>query len=111
MAVGATIVTASNGEDLLAKYGALEDIITSKYGASLGKVDDLNPKSQWKANDEWMMSLKSNDRTLVSIWNFADGSRIGVIVSADSDHEGSVGLDYQFRNYGVCQREIEAAIY
>jgi len=105
------------------KYGSEARSKVEEIGAQLANVygkskslDFIRSDGIWKGDDEWVMSIKQNERTYAKLWDAQSGAklkdgltRIGLIVRAASADEAFVVLEYDFDNIDACTAEAAKA--
>jgi len=102
-AIGKDISDSGYGFSTKSKFSETEQALSSAYGA--GEMEDfLFPGSIWDELDDWMMSLRQDERFYLKKWEKADGTAIanGILsiylaANATSSSKGYLILEY----YGI----------
>ncbi|GGR68144.1 hypothetical protein GCM10008959_32780 [Deinococcus seoulensis] len=108
---GLTIKNDPSGSLTKANFNSLKAALSSKYGTS-EDFDFIKGSSIWKDSNDWMMSIKQEDRNLVSFWQptasnkLPKGYAIMLKVSALSSTDGWISVVYEFPNTEACTDEI-----
>ncbi|MCD0156303.1 hypothetical protein [Deinococcus sp. 6GRE01] len=109
--VGVTIKNDPPGSSTRNSFNSLKAALVSKYGSS-EDFDFIDSNSIWKNSNDWMMSIKEEDRYLTSFWKPGDskglpeGYAIMLNASALNSTDGWVSLAYEFPNMKACTAEI-----
>jgi len=113
-ALGKTIENDSYGIATRERVDAIAKQLRQKYGAPTKKHDFILPQSIWDAPDDWMMSIRRNERLYDYSWRSEDGFKpvgevIQVFVSANavSGYGGYVAVDFHFKREPQCDAIIE----
>lgn len=92
-------------------FKTLKDILLQKYGKSID-YDYIGYNSIWKKPEDWLYSIKVEDRILDSFWslNLVTASpyklnTIGLETNSLDRSNGWVILSYEFSNLALCDKE------
>lgn len=108
----ATSSETGYGNSIKDVFKALKDSLNTKYAKS-NDTDAIEPSSIWFRPKDWMMSVKSQDRTLRSAWAQNVGSQnlpngvhsIMLNARAYSSTAGAVALVYEYNDAAKCNFE------
>ena len=113
-AVGRDIRAGAYGTDLLLTFNNISDMVSERYGQG-ERIDHVLAGSMWDQPRDWMMGLRQKERTLSTMWDAEEGSRIPVTIkaivleaSALSGETGFLRLSFEFTNFTSCLAELKA---
>lgn len=105
------VMDDGTGANLRSYFERAHTALADKYGSSK-RYDFIKKGSSWKANKDWMKSLKVEDRGLAVFWNSINGSKmpydleaIKLEATAISPESGLVEIGFEFKNYDLCIAE------
>ncbi len=112
IAVGRTIDTSSDGEQLKDSFDTLHKALVGAFGPAENDFDFLKSGSIWTEGHDFMPGLLHQDRTLASYWNPKNrADRIDEIrlkaVALDYTH-GYIALGYEFEGWNEFVDTINA---
>ena len=97
------------GLSVRAAFAGLSKALVERYGQR-EVVDFLRSGALWKDTDEWVMSLRQNERAYQEIWETEYNSslpdtmsEIILGVSASARDDSYVVLQYRFSNFEACK--------
>ena len=93
------------GSDVRGRFQELKTLLDQKYGDG-EFLDRLRPGALWDESDEWVMSLRQNERFYVAEWGVnEEGGLDNIIMSvrALSSNTSYIILQYTFSNYEDCE--------
>jgi len=118
IAIGNTIKTNDEGDELQAKFQEIESGLMAKYGPPTVTIDSVQGGDANKEPQYWMLMLSQGERTLEAIWNpkTGGGSETGITLTAKAGglNEGYIGLVYffpGFNDYVYYKRAQHNAVY
>ncbi len=104
-----------DGEHVREALDTLSATLEAKYGKPL-RFDDLKEGSIWDKSEDYAMSLKQEERTLVAFWVPKHGATlppdlraIKLEGAAVSSSETYLTISYEFANFETCLALMEAA--
>jgi hypothetical protein len=104
-AFGIAITTSRYGEELQARFEALDKALQAKYGPR-ELLDSLRPGSTWNQPQYWMRGLDKKERALSSLWSTESQSTLtdnidSIVLDAVAldDEHGFLTLTYEFTNF------------
>lgn len=113
-ALGKSIDTSGYGLELKEAFDAMEHKLSSTYG-KCSRSDFLFQDSIWHEPRDWMQSLISKERVLVSEWSAKTGasltdslSAIHLVLGVYDISSGCIAIEYSFDNYEAAMAEIAA---
>ena len=99
-AVGKDIADSGYGFSTKSKFSEIDKALSAAYGTGQ-MVDLLFPNSIWDELDDWMMSIRKDERLYYKSWEKSDGSAIasGILsiylgADASSSSNGYLTLEY-----------------
>lgn len=101
------------GADVREAYDRLKALLNDKYGASQ-EYSYIKSGALWDKPEDWVMSVKENERTLVSYWLMPDKQAVEGIksisleVKAFSSGSAYLDLTYEFENFPLCKKRFNA---
>ena len=105
------IETSVYGSTLKSEFEELNGKITKVYGTG-DTADTLLPGSIWNEPNDFMMSMRKNERLLFTIWENPKNSdkivQVGLIAKATGNNTGFLSLEYSFENKERVDQEISA---
>lgn len=100
------------GSDVRDAYRRIKAVLAGKYGSS-DEVSFLRSGALWKDENEWVMSVRQKERTLITYWLGKEGSSlpadivaISLEVRAVSNDTSYLTLTYEFSNFSRCQAKF-----
>jgi hypothetical protein len=106
--VGRDIDDNGYGSNTKSAHAELVTLLSKPYGPADESMDLILPGSLWDGPNEWLMSIKKQERIVTSIWkdlavtSKPDLDRIYLAVSATGSKTGWVGLEYYAKYYDDC---------
>ncbi|MEI9969760.1 MAG: hypothetical protein WDM87_14475 [Terracidiphilus sp.] len=105
VAVGIDIDTSGDGTQLKDEFEKLRTALSANYGQPEHDFDFLHAGSIWTDDQDWMMGLLKQDRSLASYWDANPALRpnfegIALEAKALSSDKGYVVLSYEFDGWG-----------
>lgn len=101
------------GTSVRTAYSTLMDALESRYGKH-ASVDFIKNGALWDGSNEWVMSIRQNERYLSSYWDDEENSdmpedvaNIALEVRALSSDTAYVSLSYEFRNFAECTKLLQ----
>ncbi len=114
-AIGKTTPTSVFGIELKAAFDTLESKLEKTYGR-FDRTDLLLTDSIWDEPRDWMQSLLSRERYLMTEWSKANGSNLSdslislaLVCSAIDTDSGYIAIEYTFENEAAADAEISSA--
>jgi hypothetical protein len=114
-AIGHTIHTSAYGIELRTAFEVMEKKLSATYGKEK-KTDILLHDSIWNEPRDWMQSILSRERFLMTEWSAANGSSlpetlssVALITGAIDTENGYIAIEYSFENAEEAETEIAAA--
>jgi hypothetical protein len=102
------------GTSVRRSFSGLNSTLENNYGVNLN-FDFIKNGALWDDPDEWVMSIRQNERDYVTFWNDDEGSdmpegiqSISLTVNALSSYTAYVSLSYEFDNLEECMRIAES---
>jgi hypothetical protein len=102
------------GTDVRSAYDRLKSILDSKYGKS-EEFSYLKSGALWKDSNEWVMSIRQKERTVITFWSVKDGPplpdglvSISLEIKATSSDTAYIDLTYEFENFKSCKTTLSA---
>lgn len=104
--IGKTHSADKLGFSVRRAFDGLDAALTAKYGVS-EKYDFLHPNSIWSEADDFAMSLRMKERSLLKFWVVNAGTigTIGLTTYAVSSTDTYLKLAYDFTNLEDCVAE------
>ena len=108
-----SIYTAGNGYQIKSEFYSIYDQLVKSYGDGI-LIDKLAEGSIWDEPEDWMMGLKTLDRTLSAIWLGPDinTDKQIALLSLDAEAEysdtGRISISYFSDNAFTIEQEKEA---
>lgn len=100
------------GNSIRKSFNELKNVLSNNYGNSY-TGEYLLEGALWDDSNEWVMSIRQNERVHQAVWdqeeqsNLPDGmSEIILSVNALSSDSSWVALQYRFDNHGACSALI-----
>jgi hypothetical protein len=100
------------GSETRSVFSNFKSILYQKYGKS-NDFDFIRSGALWKDSNEWVMSLRQNERTLTSFWSRSEGSvlpnsieGISLAANATSSDSSYITLGYEFTNFEKCKADF-----
>ena len=97
-------------------FEELRTALDRRYAPS-GLNDFLRAGALWDESDEWVMSIRQNDRAYQAYWDAEtrsklpeDVAEILLSVAATSGNSAYVVLQYRFDNDDACERAIKSDV-
>ena len=94
------------------KFSSLRSALEDRYG-DYERVEFLRSGALWDGQDEWVMSIRQNERAHQAIWAQEYGSdlptalnQIILNIAATSSDSSWIGLQYTFDNHDECERVL-----
>jgi len=91
-------------------YSSLRSALKKRYG-KYERVEFLRSGALWDDSDEWVMSIRQNERAHQAVWEEKSGSELSaglkdiiLEVSATSSDTSWIALQYRFDNMDECDR-------
>jgi hypothetical protein len=113
-AIGKTIETSDYGIELKLAFDDMEQKLTATYGKQK-RHDFLLHESIWNEPRDWMQSVLSKERVLMSQWSKESGaslvdslSSVALVMGAYDTSTGYFAIEYSFENYVQAEAEIAA---
>jgi hypothetical protein len=114
-AIGKDIADSGYGFSTKSKFSEIEKALSASYGA--GKlVDILFPNSIWDELDDWMMSIRQNERFYHKSWEKSNGATLAagiasiyLAVKTTSSSKGYLTLEYYSTEYERLKQKAEDA--
>ena len=113
-ALGKSIGTSGFGVELKSAFDVMEQKLASTYG-KYSRSDFLFQDSIWSEPRDWMQSLISKERVLMSEWSAKTGatltdslSAIHLVLGVYDTSSGCIAIEYSFNNYEAAGAEIAA---
>ena len=104
------------GSSAREKYAELKEFLDQKYGEGQ-TFDFIKNGALWDSSDEWVMSIKQNERTYVTFYitdklpqklpDYLKGIKLEV--DALSSSTSYVRLGYEFANIDTCLKRIKSS--
>ena len=98
------------GTSVKSAFSSLSNALNNIYGANKS-YDFIKSEALWDEPEDWVMSLKQNERFYSTFWDEEEKSdmpeglfSIGLGVYATSSDSAYVKLTYDFDNRDVCQK-------
>ena len=102
------------GTSVKRAYSSLSDSLNNIYGANLS-FDFLKLGAIWDEPQEWVMSLKQNERTYSTFWDEEEKSdmpeglqSVSLVVKTNSSDSAYIVLKYEFDILDVCLKISES---
>lgn len=101
------------GANVREAYDRLKAILNEKYGASQ-EYSYIKSGALWDKPEDWVMSVKENERTMVSYWIMPDKhavegiKSISLEVKAFSSSSAYLDLTYEFENFPLCKKRFNS---
>jgi hypothetical protein len=111
--IGKNIDDNGYGTNTVGRLKGFADAMTPVYGEPR-KVDLILPNALWDDADEYLMSIRQNERTLAYVW---EGEELGgktklnqiyVFAKALSRDTGWVGIEYYSEDHEACKSTSNA---
>ena len=108
-----SIYTAGNGYQIKSEFYSIYDQLVKSYGDGI-LIDKLAEGSIWDEPEDWMMGLKTLDRTLSAIWLGPDintDKQIALLsldAEAEYSYTGRISISYFSDNAFTIEQEKEA---
>ena len=113
-AIGKTIETSGYGIELKLAFDSMEQKLAATYGRQ-EKHDFLMHESIWSEPREWMQSVLSKERILMSQWSKETGaslvdslSSVALVMGVYDTSTGYIAIEYSFENSAKAEAEIAA---
>lgn len=110
-AVGKSYENDRYGSETQSVFSKFKTILIQKYGKSQD-FDFIKYGALWKDSNEWVMSLKQNERSLESFWSRTEGiawqngiKHINLSAKATSSDSSYITLGYEFTNFEACKSD------
>lgn len=114
-AVGKDIPTSVYGLELKTSFETMQKKLEKSY-AKHQTMDVLMPDSIWSDPKDFTMAMLKKERFLISIWDVEKGSilpddikQIALSAGVTRQDRGYISLEYAFKNYDDCQKELASA--
>lgn len=115
--MGAIIAIQSDGpgDEVKLKFVELNAALTESFGKPSKSLIGLKADSKWNKDEDWMMSLAQNDRTLASFWFNgkygtdtlpADIQGITLEANGKTASFAAINVIYEFHNLDACINEL-----
>lgn len=109
--IGKTIETNVYGTSLKSSMEKLESQISSVYGAAVDNLDRLLPGSIWDEPEDYMMSLRKNERIRIIKWE-TDSAQYGfrtiyLGAGALSVETAYINIEYYYPSDDQCEKISE----
>lgn len=99
------------GSETQSVFSKFKSVLIQKYGKSKD-YDFLKYGALWKDSNEWVMSLKQNERSLESFWSRSEVipwpnslKNINLSAKATSSDSSYITLAYEFTNFEKCKSD------
>lgn len=99
------------GTSVRKAFRSIESVLENNYGSFL-KNDFLRRGALWGDSNEWVMSLRQNERVFQSVWDNEENSTLpenikSIIlqVNATSSSSSWIALQYTYANVDQCDEE------
>lgn len=113
-AIGKDIRVNRHGTELISRFNSLVSSVERTYGNYL-LIDEIIPESLYKESQWFMTALERGDRTLVTIWDKDEGSKLPddislIIIAAQATNSftGYIILEYYSINYSNVKAERDS---
>lgn len=111
------VTTKENGEDLRLKFESIKQGLSEKYGPPTTNVDQIEEDSVLKSPNDWMLSIRTEDRKFKAYWISEDKQKypngidtISLEVKAININNGIMLLNYEFDNLPECNTVWNAEV-
>lgn len=102
------------GSDVKQAYVRLKEVLNGKYGRGQS-IEFIRSAGIWTDDDEWVMSIRQNERTHATFWTKEQGAQlppnvagISLEIRALDSSTAYVDLTYEFSNFAKCRAAFQA---